>query len=910
MYMAKALCLSLVIFLFSFSISSKEIITHCNLTKKEIAQSELKGAKLIDVSFNQEGQRCASFLNLEKLNKGLPPKKPIVYDDFDSPDNNNLDPKDDGILVQLKKMASSNPEIIKYHEIGYSHQKRPIVALQIGNNNITQNRILLVGLHHAREWVTTDLLMRFLYLVIDPSNQDIRDLLQNIEVWVIPVINPDGYQYTFTPDGQNWRKNMRDNNNNGIFEPNLDGVDLNRNYDYLWSFDEWGASSMPSSWTYRGKSPFSEPETLALKNLMLEKHFSFAISYHTYGNLILYPTNYLPSKRPADWPLFTFLAGTKDTPAIYDSSLNSKYSPMMGSELYTTNGDFDDWAYHVSKTIPFTIELTNLEENSFNYPDDEKLLQTVFADNLPFIVDLMKSGANPESPSSHINSKLQDFLHEPITQSYGQIQTLEVFSRKGKTSRVHFYNNETVPDKYRTLSPTDQGIYFDIQQTKILNESGVVHYWFETLNFEGNSVITPQSGTYKFTIQNNTNNKILLVSAELGDQAQRPKYLPQYLHLLKEANLENKFDIIIKNPSEILGFFEILSHYDLIIWYTGDNNFPWDYGQEFEINRFIRDAHGKFLFSGNLDNGYLNLPNTLSALENLLFYGFGIESHMTGLGATLLNESLTIASTPDDIFLKGKSIKLNPLNKNDKMGMLRPSKTYQSSLSHGFISSDKGFTYLKKNPGVFSTNILSSPITLPSLDSSLTFQIGMIYMLEEVVAFLEIHNVDDGKRSSISPSSGICEYDAPGMQTVNPEDLNSIPDLKPYYDEFGHMRRLSDGSAALKVLCWTDGGYANAKFDLSPFKGQNIEIRLVFVDFGAESLAGDTGVVTDFLIPELPLIILPVTHNGNWNKGLINLPLTPMVTTDQTVFLTFGFEDMENSTEQFLLFENILGHLF
>ena len=62
--------------------------------------------------------------------------------------------------------------------------------------------------------------------------------VDNLEIWFVPVVNPDGYQFVFNNQSQIiWRKNLRDNNNDGKFSPEIDGVDLNRNYDYHWAIE-------------------------------------------------------------------------------------------------------------------------------------------------------------------------------------------------------------------------------------------------------------------------------------------------------------------------------------------------------------------------------------------------------------------------------------------------------------------------------------------------------------------------------------------------------------------------------------------------------------------------------------------------------------------------------------------------
>ena len=113
------------------------------------------------------------------------------------------------------------------------------------------------------------MIRRLVHHVLDSydTDRDIRRLVNSTEMWFVPVANPDGYDWTFQPDQRMWRKNLRDNNGDGVLEVG-DGVDPNRNYPTKWGYDNEGSSDNPASDTYRGTAPASEPETRALDGLM------------------------------------------------------------------------------------------------------------------------------------------------------------------------------------------------------------------------------------------------------------------------------------------------------------------------------------------------------------------------------------------------------------------------------------------------------------------------------------------------------------------------------------------------------------------------------------------------------------------------------------------------------------------
>jgi hypothetical protein len=113
------------------------------------------------------------------------------------------------------------------------------------------------------------MIRRLAHYVVDGygTNRAVTDLVKTTEMWFVPVANPDGYDWTFQPDQRMWRKNLADNDGDGLITP-VDGVDPNRNYPTKWGYDNEGSSPEPASETYRGPAPSSEPETRALDGLM------------------------------------------------------------------------------------------------------------------------------------------------------------------------------------------------------------------------------------------------------------------------------------------------------------------------------------------------------------------------------------------------------------------------------------------------------------------------------------------------------------------------------------------------------------------------------------------------------------------------------------------------------------------
>ncbi len=311
----------------------------------------------------------------------------------------SFDKSGTGIRATLAAWAAADT-LIHADSIGASIEGRPILAVKIGAAADAPGRpnVLFLGTHHAREWISTEVAMRLIRWLADslPSA-----LLAARDIWVVPVENPDGYQYTFTAE-RFWRKNRRDNGD-GTF-----GVDPNRNYPTFWGVDDAGSSPVPGAETYRGIRPASEPETQAMIAFHAAHPPVVAVSYHSYTGLVLYPYGFRPGELAPDQPVFQALAGTDLAPVVPDSlpaSIRSAYHPGPGWTLYPTNGEYTEWAYRTHQTIAFTTELTSgccTPDSGYYYgfafPDDSALVERVFRDHLPFAVAAIAAAGSCRRP--------------------------------------------------------------------------------------------------------------------------------------------------------------------------------------------------------------------------------------------------------------------------------------------------------------------------------------------------------------------------------------------------------------------------------------------------------------------------------------------------------------------------------
>ncbi len=252
------------------------------------------------------------------------------------------------LLATLDSMQLLYPNLISKKaaiDTTTTWQGRPLYWVKISNNpNVDENKpeIFYNALHHAREPVSISELIYYMWYLLDnySVNPEVKGLVDNLEMYFVPCVNPDGYVYNQTayPNGGGMqRKNMRTTGGSP------QGVDLNRNYDQFWGFDDGGSSNDPSSDIYRGPSPGSEPETKMIKNFTLAHHFQFALSAHAFGNDLLYPWGYTNDKPAADMNTFANYAKFMTQENMYRQG--NCYEMLF----YLANGCTTDWFYGEQK---------------------------------------------------------------------------------------------------------------------------------------------------------------------------------------------------------------------------------------------------------------------------------------------------------------------------------------------------------------------------------------------------------------------------------------------------------------------------------------------------------------------------------------------------------------------------------
>ncbi len=267
------------------------------------------------------------------------------FDDFKNADQ---------ISDYTNQLVALRPDIARRQTIGSSLQNREIYALRLSGLPAQQGAVkpilLLNSVQHAREWLSVMTTMYIADQLVNGYGTESRatNLLDTYEVVIIPVVNADGYSYTWTND-RYWRKNRRANAGGGF------GVDLNRNWSFAWGSDN-GSSGSGSSDTYRGTAPFSEPETAAMRDWTLANPgIVMHLDVHTYGPLLLYSWGYTASPAPGAGALNRLGLGMRQ--AILSSGGISYTTGQCYTTLYPVSGGSIDWYYGDRNTLSWTPEL-------------------------------------------------------------------------------------------------------------------------------------------------------------------------------------------------------------------------------------------------------------------------------------------------------------------------------------------------------------------------------------------------------------------------------------------------------------------------------------------------------------------------------------------------------------------------
>lgn len=393
------------------------------------------------------------------------------------------------INARLDALAAAHPTLSSLVVLGNSLEGRPIRGIRFsapdlpGNPRSGRPVVLINGGQHAREWINHMTSMFVADQMLEryaAGDVRIRAALERAEIIVVPVVNPDGYEFSWTPNNRLWRKNRRPNPG-GSF-----GVDLNRNWGYEWGGE--GSSGTQNNDTYRGPSAFSEPETQALRDFVIANpRIAAHIDFHSFSQLILSPWGYT-SQMPPDRPLFAQL---DDMLADAIESMNGlRYTAGPAyTTIYPAAGVVPDWMYGARGILSWTIELRDTGTNGFVLPADQ-IIPTA-TENFEGVLQLAEYVAEPVRWSfpAPIPEFAQSGTSLPLTvtiQSGSQAVSPSTAVLKYQTQPFGSADFQTVP-----LVPVSGSTYS--VQLPAGNCNQTTFFYFEVQTQSGTTVTYPAS---------------------------------------------------------------------------------------------------------------------------------------------------------------------------------------------------------------------------------------------------------------------------------------------------------------------------------------------------------------------------------------------------------------------------------
>lgn len=294
-------------------------------------------------------------------------------------------------IQDMDALAAAHPTIMSPRQsIGTTLEGRTIWVYKISDNpgvDEDEPEVFFNAYIHAREPITFEVVYDLAQYLVNGYGSVPRatTLVNSREIWILPVVNPDGVEYNYQTDpngGGMWRKNRRLNWDGSY------GIDLNRNFGYMWGYDENGSSSSPWSETYRGTDPFSEAETQAIRNFTNSRHFKSAVNYHSYGNLHLFAWGFDSFHIPDHEVQFGL--------GRMRRALNGYSTGATWEVLYATNGDANDWMYGDGSEHPSVYSfVSEVGSNGDGFWPAESRIPALKAENLEPNLRLIELADNP-----------------------------------------------------------------------------------------------------------------------------------------------------------------------------------------------------------------------------------------------------------------------------------------------------------------------------------------------------------------------------------------------------------------------------------------------------------------------------------------------------------------------------------
>ncbi|WP_435271401.1 M14 family zinc carboxypeptidase [Streptomyces sp. 1222.5] len=850
-----------------------------------------------------------------------------------------------GLRQEILAAARANPGLTKVESIGKTVDGQDILALRLTRNarkskDGSKPSVLYMSNQHAREWITPEMTRRLMHYYLDHYRTDkrVRKIVDSTELWFVLSANPDGYDYTFkSADNRLWRKNLRDVNGDGAISTG-DGVDLNRNFAYKWGYDDEGSSPNPTSQTYRGASPASEPETRALDAFEKRIGFTYGINYHSAAELLLYGVGWQVATPTPDDVLYKALAGTPDNPAI------PGYRSQVSSELYTTNGEADGQASNVNGMAMFTPEMSTCQTASdvdpddawkaadcrsvFNFPDDEKLIQQEFAKNVPFALSVAETAAHPDRPVSPVGLSAADFTPAAFTTSYsrGADQQVSVVVRKAIRDKELKYrvNGGRVRDralrhwKGGEVYGGEDDLYFDEYRAAVRDgEPGdKVEVWFTGRTKGGKKV---SGAHFTYTVAQRPGADTLVV-AEEGAAATQAR---TYADALKAAGHRAiVWDVATQGVPDALG---VLKHFRTVVHYSGAEG-PGNPVQ-LQLRAYLNEG-GRLIEAGELAGGSVDLGDGTPSDDFSQYYlgaysrtstkgatGFTGTGGLDGFGAALadapgnpLDRAGTYGVTSDELPASAYP-QFSSAGAGRFAGTVNPYGPYSGSGMAAAVHTDDAYKRLTRT--IDLTGITAAD--RPALSTRLLWDTEPGYDH----AVIEAHTVGGDDWTTLPEASGATKTAVPAECGAG-FLINEHPWLKHYLTLSGNACAASGTTGTWNSLTGSSAGWQQVSFDLSAYAGRTVELSISYVtdpgSGGHGVLADDASLVTGTTArdtegfesslgawkaagppPGSPAVLKDWTRTGTLFQTY------GAVTTGDTVLLGFGLEQVPSAADRVAL---------
>jgi carboxypeptidase T len=393
-------------------VEAKDKVTRSLVTRLGYSIDEVLSDKIFFIGHPSDVEKLAK-LNLKAKAHPLQER----WFDFETQTLNSRYTTYEEVVQQLQDLEKNYSGLATLLSLGKSLENRDVPLLRISSRSLGQAAneelpvVFYTGCHHAREHLSVEVPLMFARHLLEQygRNPEITRLLDTRELYISPIVNPDGHVYDYRNGlrGNMWRKNRR-RNNDGSF-----GVDLNRNYGFQWGTG--GSSNSPRSDVYMGTAPFSEPESQNVKHFIeRQPRMTTLISFHTFSELILYPWGHTFDKigqkegLAEDLPIFEKMAR--------DMSRWNGYTPQQSSDLYIASGDTTDWAYGVHGIYAFTFELSPKSMWQGGFYPSPSVIQPTFEANIKPMLYMMEFADNPKRV---LTERMPNFLETPVRVGVG-----------------------------------------------------------------------------------------------------------------------------------------------------------------------------------------------------------------------------------------------------------------------------------------------------------------------------------------------------------------------------------------------------------------------------------------------------------------------------------------------------------